>query len=118
MLGILRVPTHLEKTIVFYPSTIFLGISRLLLRIQRFEKIRIFVIEFYYRGGTKKTNPKSGQIGGPSRADRGAVITPPPVVCSYQGPSPWRRGVSRVGLAILVVLEARNGGWCSGPVLL
>ena len=71
-----------------------------------------------YRGGTNKTNPKSGQIGGPSRADRGAVITPPPVVCSYQGPSPWRRGVSRVGLAILVVLEARNGGWCSGPVLL
>ena len=74
------------------------------------RKGRVYVIN--------KTNPKSGQIGGPSRADRGAVITPPPVVCSYQGPSPWRRGVSRVGLAILVVLEARNGGWCSGPVLL
>ena len=39
VVSILRVPTHLEKTIVFYPSTIVLGISRLLLRIQRFEKM-------------------------------------------------------------------------------
>ena len=47
-------------------------------------------------GGANKTNPKSGQIGGPSRADRGAVITPPPVVCSYQGPSPWRREATQL----------------------